>query len=54
MRYSSEEKLEIIRLVESSHAGVKRTLTPDKVRWKSGGLPVFEYAPGFLYTDFGL
>ena len=26
MRYSTEEKLEIIRLVESSHLGVKRTL----------------------------
>ena len=26
MRYSSQEKLEIIRLVESSHLGVKRTL----------------------------
>ena len=26
MRYASEEKLEIIRLVENSHLGVKRTL----------------------------
>jgi putative transposase len=26
MRYASEEKLEIIRLVESSHLGVKCTL----------------------------
>ena len=26
MRYSTEEKLEIIRLVENSHQGVKRTL----------------------------
>jgi transposase-like protein len=26
MRYAADEKLEIIRLVENSHLGVKRTL----------------------------
>jgi len=48
MRYAAEQKLEIIRLVENSHLGVKRTLDklgvarPTFYRWyaryQAGGL----------------